>query len=63
MPRWYVMHLGGMLCIHACLTKYAELKYKSTKAVLMPRCSHKTKSYKNMHKYPQTQLATIPQTQ
>ena len=40
------------------LVQQGLLYYESTK-VLMPRFSHKTKTYT---KYPQTQLSTIPQT-
>ena len=32
--------LGGMLCIHACLTKYAELKYTSSKESLLLLVEH-----------------------
>ena len=32
--------LGGMLCIHACLTKYAELKYTSSNESLLLLVEH-----------------------
>ena len=32
--------LGGMLCIHACLTKYTELKYTSSNESLLLLVEH-----------------------
>ena len=32
--------LGGMLCIHVCLTKYAELKYTSSNESLLLLVEH-----------------------